>query len=67
MTDGLFTPHSHPSTWEAEAKALRARVEAFEAALKGMVGGQIYAPGLGMIESNESRTARAALQQEGET
>lgn len=30
MTDGLFTPKSHPSTWQAEVEALRRRVKELE-------------------------------------
>ena len=36
MTDQLFTPKKHPSTWPAGAKAMRARVAELEQTVDGI-------------------------------
>lgn len=63
----------HPSTWEAEAKALRARVQELEAEnqrLKFQIADDeiTAAEQIGALTHNEAAQARAALQkQEGAT
>lgn len=61
----------HPSTWEAEAKALRARVQELEAALREIStyasSGTAWEPDSCEMCENTLETANAALQkQEGE-